>query len=52
MYRPLTLNKKEIKLMLIALGYYYHLNRENELNTTEEEELLVIQSKLMDYYEE
>lgn len=52
MYRPLELNKKEIKLMLIALGYYYHLNREIELSKTEEDELLVIQSKLMDYYEE
>lgn len=52
MYRPLELNKKEIKLMLIALGYYYHLNRETELSKNEEDELLVIQSKLMDYYEE
>lgn len=52
MYRSLELNKREIKLMLIALGYYYHLNHETKLTNTEEEELLVIQSKLMDYYEE
>lgn len=51
MYRPLELNKREIKLMIIAF-YYYRLNHETKLTNTEEEELLVIQSKLMDYYEE
>lgn len=52
MYRSLELNKREIKLLLLALGYYQILNRETKLSNTEEEEFLVIQSKLMDYYEE